>query len=179
MFETENSVTIINILITALIAIVSSLITSHYATKPEKQITSRLIFDKCYSKIYSVVEYDLHSKDITLEKARYYGNEIVKICDQSNYYFYPSVKIYAERLVKSNKANYQENWDYFSMRFSLRYDTVCKDIGLPLRNHAYRLNRGQYRDNWDFFRLMISNDWPSVLFIILGLLVFLFLKVNS
>lgn len=136
----ENTLNILNILLTALIAIISGFITSKYTTKPEKQKTSRLIFEKCYTQIYSLVEYDLYSNKLTLDKVRKYGYQIIEICEQSNNYFYPSVKIYAERLANSDSGNYQEHWSYFSNRFSFRYDTVCNDIGLPLRNHAYRIN---------------------------------------
>ncbi|WP_270345790.1 hypothetical protein [Enterococcus thailandicus] len=175
----ENTLNILNILLTALIAIISGFITSKYTTRPEKQKTSRLIFEKCYTQIYSLVEYDLYSKKLTLDKVRKYGYQIIEICEQSNNYFYPSVKIYAERLINSDSDNYQEQWNYFSTRFSLRYDTVCKDIGLPLRNHAYRVNRKQYENNWDLIRLILLNQWSDTLFLVLLLLIFTLYKINS
>lgn len=180
MVLSENILTLLNIIITALIAILTSFITSRYTTKPEKQKTSRLIFENCYSKIYSLVEFDLFSKDISLFKVRDYGEKIVEICNNSNNYYFPSVKIYAERLEKSTKDDYQENWEYFSQRFSFRYDSVCKNIGLPLRNSAYRINRNHYKNNRNLIYFALKNDWGSVisLIILFALMIFLF-KINS
>lgn len=175
----ENIVSIFNVLITALIAVVSGIITSKYSTRPEKQVTSRMMFDKCYSKIYSLTEYELFSKNMTLEKVRHLGAEIIEICNNADNYFFPSIKVHAEWLRNSNQDNFQENWDYFSSRFSMRYDIVCKDIGLPLRNKAYRMNRKQYVNEWHFFRLYAQNQWPSLLFIILLFLIIILLKLNS
>jgi len=175
----ENIISIVNVLITALIAVVTSIITSKYSTKVEKQITSRIIFDKCYSKIYTLTEYELFSKKITLEKVKHLGTEIIKICNSADNYFAPSIKVHAEWLRDSNEANFQENWDYFSSRFSMRYDIVCKDIGLPLRNKAYLINRRQYVDKWHYYRLFAQTQWPSLLFMILLLLILVLINLNS
>lgn len=175
----ENTLTILNIFLTALIAIITSVITSKYSAKPEKQKTSRIMFDVCYSKIYSLVEYDLYSENITLEQVQAYGSEIVSICDGANNYFFPSVKVHAEWLRDSTESNYKETWLYFSKRFSLRYDTSCKDIGLPLRNKSYRINRNHYVDKWEHFKLNTLSEWPYFLFISITILILLILNINS
>lgn len=175
----ENAISFFNILITTIVALITAFLTSKYNAKPEKQITSRLIFDKCYTHIYSLVEYDLYSKTLTLQQVRDYGQDIIDICDQANNYFYPSIRVHAEWLRESNQENYQETWMYFSKRFSYRYDTVCKDIGIPLRNKAYRINRNHYHSNWELTRLALINDWPNALFMLILLLLLFSLLLNG
>ncbi|MBF2599383.1 hypothetical protein IA929_05130 [Listeria seeligeri] len=163
----ENTLTILNIIITASIALITTLLTSRYTSKPEKQKTARFMFDNCYSPIYSLVEYKLFSKDITIEEVQEIGYDIIKICNSANNYYFPSIKIYAERLANSNVGNYNKNWDYFCSRFSMRYDSVCRMIGLPIRNSAYRLNRQHFISNWHFARLFAKNNWLTLLYCML------------
>ena len=177
MASNESTLSIINIAITVLLSLLTSLIAAKHVAKPEKQRTSRLIFDNCYSKIYSLVEYKLYSKDVTLVEVREIGNEIVSICDSVIYYYYPSVKHYAERMRDSDNSNYMENWQYFSKRFSMRYDTVCRDIGLPLRNNAYRLNHNQYQTDLEFWIYLIKNEWLEALFLLFIITVVIYLNL--
>ena len=119
MVSNENTLSIINIAITVLLSLLTSLIAAKHVAKPEKQRTSRMIFDNCYSKIYSLVEYKLYSTGVTLVEVREIGIEIISICDSANYYYYPSVKHYAERMRDSNSSNYMENWQYLLSNSSL------------------------------------------------------------
>ncbi|ALS03083.1 hypothetical protein ATZ33_17375 [Enterococcus silesiacus] len=172
----ENQINILNIGLTAIIAIFTSILTSRHISRPEKQQTARLIFEKCYSPIYSLVEYQLFSKEMTKIEVNKIGNQIIEICDSADNYYFPSVKIYAERMAKADSSSYMEQWEYFSERFSMRYDNVCREIGVPIRNNAYRLNRRQYKDNFSFYRLFFKNNWLDLLFIIFLITLIIFMS---
>ncbi len=143
-------------IITSAIAFLSALIGSRNFRNSDKRNTRRKMIENCYLPLYNLLEYKLY-QDLTLEKTQEIGKEIVSIFTSSNQYFYPSLKIYAERLVSSNQNNYFENWLYFCNRFDKEYDRSCKLIGLPIRSRAYRINRKQFHGNKQFYRIYFLN----------------------
>lgn len=159
----SNFFSLVEVVTTVLLAISTGILTSRITLKPEKQITARMMFDKNFSKIFYLTEPYLFSKEITLDETIDLGNQILEICNNSEGYYHPSIKSYARRLANSYDRDYQENWDYFSERFSMRYDKMCLSIGVPLRNSAYRVNYNQYHSNAKFWWLILKNDWLSFL----------------
>ena len=165
----------IDLITTISIAIITVIFTSRFTLKPEKQSTDRMMFDRNKKKIFSKVEPFIFSKNISLEQVTDLGNQILLICHDSDGYYHPSIKGYAERLIDSTESNYLENWGYFSERFSMRYDKVCLSIGVPTRNSAYRLNHKQYNTKSKMFWMIFKNEWPSFLFILITLYLIYFL----
>ncbi|WP_321388727.1 hypothetical protein [uncultured Enterococcus sp.] len=167
---------LIKIAVTILTASTTSIILIRNLARTQKSSTSQLIFDKCYFKIFSLIEYKLFSKELSLTEVRDIGSEIVEIFNSSEGYYYPSLKIYAERLAKSDTRNYQENWAYFSTRFSSEYDKVCAIIKIPLRSRAYRINRNQYGSWYDFLRVYFLNLEGILELIFLLFLIFMIIQ---
>lgn len=159
-----------------LLAIISSYVTFKMGVKPEKQKTSRLMFENSFLPIFNYVEKDLYNKSLSLEEVQELSNHILTILSTSNGYYHPSVKDYALKLKRSSKNNYMEHWIYFSKRFSYRYDKICKDIGVPLRHSAYRLNQRQYTDWSELTILCFKLFWPAA--IIMLIMFYLFYRLS-
>lgn len=175
MILSENASTILDTLTTIGIALFTSLLAARYTSKPERQKTSRLLFEKSFSLIFVRVEKKLYSKEISLHEVHSFGKEILEICVKSNGYYHPSIKAYAEKLASATNQNYKEEWLYFSERFSMRYDATCKTIGLPLRNSSYRINHNQFSSRYRLLWLAVKNDWPSVGFALILLILICFM----
>lgn len=169
---------IIDTIISASIALLASLISARFISRREHQKTNRLIFEKCYSKIFQMIEYDLFSKEINLKTVRYYGNRIVRILENGNMYYYPSIKIYAERLENASEEKYKQYWEYFSERFSTEYNRVSRSIGVPLRTRVYQLSRKHYKNTMHWFIIYLTSGKEAIIdtisiFILIALLLFL------
>ncbi|MCM2138930.1 hypothetical protein [Vagococcus fluvialis] len=169
----NNIFSLVEVITTILLAIATGILASKITLKPEKQITARMMFDKSFSKIFYLTEPYLFSKEITLKQVNDLGNQIHEICNNSEGYYHPSIKSYARRLAKAYEGNYKEEWEYFSERFSMRYDKICLSIGVPLRNSAYRVNYRQYHSNAKFWWLIFKNDWFAFLIYLL-MIIFVF-----
>lgn len=149
-----------------LVAIISSYTTIVIGSKPEKQKTSRLLYEESFLPIFNYVEKYLFSKSITVEEAHIFADRILWLLEESRGYYHPSVKDYALKLKRSTTDNHIEMWTYFSERFSFRYDKLCKEIGVPLRNSAYRLNQRQYKNWLGLFSLAFKLSYPLLIIII-------------
>ncbi|WP_368644802.1 hypothetical protein AB4027_06885 [Alkalibacterium putridalgicola] len=156
--------------IPVLLTIISSYATFKIGIKPEKQKTSRLLYEKSFLPIFNYVENDLYSKSITVKEAHEIANQIIILLSNSDGYYHPSVKDYALKLKRSNDKDYMKHWTYFSERFSYRYDRLCKDIGIPLRNSSYRINHKHYKNKFELIKLFIKLSWPVLFLLVLYLL---------
>lgn len=154
------------------IAIISSYATYMIGLKSEQRKTDRLLYEKSFLPIFKYVEKDLHNKNLSLKETHELANQILIILSRSDGYYHPSVKDYALKIKRSNQDTYLGHWEYFSERFSLRYDKLCKKIGIPLRGAAYRLNQKQYKNIWEMVKLYFKLLWPSLLFILALLYIF-------
>ncbi|MBE1555488.1 hypothetical protein [Sporosarcina limicola] len=141
----------------------AAFISARFISRREHQKTNRIIFEKCYSKIFQFIEYDLFSEKVRLETVRYYGESIVRILDDANMYYYPSLKIYAERLRIASEENYQELWGYFSGRFGDEYDRISRSIGVPIRTRVYRLSRSHYEDQGHWWRIYLFSGKEAII----------------
>lgn len=160
-----------------LLAIISSYVAFKMGVKPEKQKTSRLMFEKSFLPIFKYLEKDLYNKSLSFKEVQELANQILTILSTSNGYYQPSVKDYALQLKRSSERDYMEHWIYFSKRFSYRYDKVCKDIGVPLRSSAYRVNQRQYTDWSELLILCFKLFWPAAIFILI--LFYLFYRLKN
>ncbi|WP_203249310.1 hypothetical protein [Sporosarcina beigongshangi] len=81
----------------------------------------------------------------------------------TNMYYYPSLKIYAERLRIASEENYQELWGYFSGRFGDEYDRISRSIGVPIRTRVYRLSRSHYKDQGHWWRIYLFSGKEAII----------------
>ncbi len=102
-------------------------------------------------------------KNINLKMVKFYGERIVEILDESNMYYYPSLKVYAERLRDSEEKNFKGLWLYFSGRFDREYDRICKIINMPLRTRVYRINRKHYENQKHFLHIYMFSGKEAVI----------------
>lgn len=148
--------------------------------RKERIKTSRIIFEQCYSKVFHLIEYDLYSKDIKLKKVNLYGTKIVQIFEESSMYYYPSLKIYAERLRDAKDENFRALWLYFSRRFDIEYDRVCRAINIPIRTRVYRISRKHYENNKHFFYIYAfsgKDAWIDIISIVIPLILLIIMLV--
>lgn len=164
---TETPFSFIDLIFTSLMTLLAAWLAPRHTKRPEKQATARLMFEKCYSPIFTLLEHDLFRADLSHAEVQKIGHNILEICDNSQNYYYPTIKVYSELLIISNSGNYQEIWEDFSNRFSRQYDLICKEIGLPLRNQEYRIYRGHFQTRTRLILLMIKNKVTINLLIVL------------
>lgn len=153
MFEIFKNISIA--LVPATATFIAAKIAAKSMTFPEESRTARVIFDNVYSKIFVLLEHHLY-QTTTLQKTREIGWEINIILESNPGYYYPSLKIYCERMVDADHSNYQEHFDVFCETFNREYDICCKKIGIPLRSAAFRLNRRHYKGNFGFWSTYFS-----------------------
>lgn len=146
---------ILEILVPATATFLAAIIAKKSLILPEESKTARMIFDNVYSKIFVLLEHHLFQK-VTLQEVRELGQKINSILEENPGYYYPSLKVYCERMIHANHKNYQEHFDTFCETFDKQYDICCKKIGIPLRSAAYRLNRKHYKGEFGFWITLFS-----------------------
>lgn len=166
---------LISAILIALIGFLGAILGGRYATRSEKQTTSRLVFEKSYEKIFSLIEDDFYNKQLTNEQISAYGKSIYEILDSSDGYYYPSLKQYASWMFDPNyKGNLQDLWHSFSWTFDRQYEKTTNEIGLPKRSRYYRFNKHQYSDKFHYFRIYLTSNYVyvDILFIVMIFLAF-------
>lgn len=156
------NVNIINFVLQFL-AITVAYVAGRYSAKQEQQITSRIIFEKCYHPIFTTIESDFYSKELTLEQMQNHAKEILEIFKNSNGYYYHSLEEYCYRLsIVTDISTAKELWLSFCWSFDRQLIKIEKSLGLPRRSFAYRMNRNQFSSKTQMFISFILN-YPSVL----------------
>lgn len=150
-------------IIQGLFVLSAAWLSGRFIVRKERIKSSRLIFERSYSKVFRLIEYDLYSKSIELKIVKYYGAKIIQILDNSNMYYYPSLKVYAERLRDADEEDFQELWAYFSHRYDIEYDRVCKIIKIPIRTRVYRLSRKHYENSRHFSTIYFFSGREAVI----------------
>lgn len=167
-------------LVLQLLAIAVAYFAGTYSAKQEQQITSRIIFEKCYHKIFLIIEKDFLSKELTLEQMQEYAKNILKIFKSANGYYYHSLEEYCRRLKSDNNiSSARDLWLSFCWSFDKQLIKVEKSIGLPRRSFAYRMNRKQFSNKIQMITSFFSS-FPSitiilVIYIVLSILQKIFL----
>lgn len=166
----------------ALIGFFGAIFGGKYSAKTEKQVTSRIIFEKAYAKIFLLIENDFYNKKLTNDQITTFGIEINEILENADGYYYPSLKQYAQWMFDPKYTqNLQELWYSFCRTFDRQYEKVCSDIGLPARSRYYRMNKRQYSGIMHFFKIYFFNRyaWADILLIsLLVSLIVLFIITN-
>lgn len=117
--------------------IITTVIVNRFNRSNESLVTSRELFEKCYSPIYFLVEQDLYSESITPEKVVGFANQIDKILIESQPYFSPFIKVINEKLYLANHANVDQIWQFFSKEFMHEFSHRSNDIGLLEKKRKY------------------------------------------
>ena len=154
-------------------AIIVAFIAGRYGAKQEQQITSREIFDRCYYKIFRVIEKDFHSKELSKSEIKDYANQCIEIFENSEGYYYHTLEKYCKQIEEETEYNnVLKIWLSFCWSFDKQLTRVEKEIGLPKRSFTYRANTGQYSS---VGQLLISyfSTFP-----IAGLLVIILLAIS-
>lgn len=166
------------VLVPATATFIAAKIAAKSMTFPEESKTARLIFDNVYSKIFVLLEHQLY-QTTTLQQTREIGVKINNILELHPGYYYPSLKIYCERLIDSNHSNFQEHFDVFCDTFNRQYDICCKKIGVPLRSAAFRLNRRHYKGKFGFWSTYFSlpGAWAQPILFVAFLVFFYYINI--
>lgn len=164
-------------LVPATATFIAAKIAAKSMVSAEESKTARLIFDNVYSKIFTLLEHHLY-QTTTLLETREFGSKINSILEANPGYYYPSLKVYCERMVHSNNADFQEHFDVFCETFNKQYDLCCKKIGIPLRSAAFRLNRKHYKGNFGFWSTYFSlpGAWAQPILFIAFLVFFYYIN---
>lgn len=163
----NSAINIIDIFVAVAIGILSAVVTVLTSNSHEKGLTSRILYEKIYQPIFTFIEPDLY-KSITHEKAIYYGEKILEVINQNSLYYYPSLRIYAERLSKSTDINYQNNFMTVCWSIDKYLDKYSRVIGAPIRSTAYRLNMNQYDSKIKLFFMLLINSLPQLILLFLS-----------
>lgn len=166
----------------ALIGFLGAIFGGKYSAKTEKQVTSRIIFEKAYSEIFLLIENDFYNKKLTDEQITDLGLEINEILQKADGYYYPSLKQYAQWMFDPEYTqNLQELWHSFCWTFDRQYEKVCSDIGLPTRSRYYRINKRQYSGVMHFFKIYFFSRyaWADILLIALLVLLITLFKITN
>ncbi|MCD5204540.1 hypothetical protein IV286_05965 [Enterococcus faecium] len=176
---TINNELISGILV-ALIGFLGAVIGGKYSTKSEKQVTSRLIFDKAYSKIFILIEDNFYNKNLSDQEISNLGRQIYDILENADGYYYPSLKQYASWMFDPKyNQNLQELWHSFCWTFDRQYEKTASEIGLPPRSRYYRMNKNQYSSKWNFLKIYFFSRyaWADFLLIIILIALLILFKI--
>jgi len=143
----------------ALLGVVGSIVAGRYVLMTERQVTARIVFEKSYFPIFSLIENVFYSEKLSVEEIREYARKILDIFDSADGYFYPSLKHYAEHLLSINTSNKDEEWHSFCWTFDRQYEKVTRSINIPRRSRYYRLNKNQYSDRFHLFRIYFLDPY--------------------
>lgn len=165
-YDPNNLLIILDIIVAFILGILSTWVTLQTTNSSNKSMTARIMYEKIYHPVFKLLEQDLY-KSISLEKAIYYGSEILKVIHANPLYYYPSLRLYCERLVKSNHSNYQDNFMTVCWSIDKYLDKYSRIIGAPVRSTRYRLNTDQYDSKLKFSYLILANVVPHVAIIFL------------
>lgn len=160
---------LISTLITALVGFLSAIIGGLYATRTEKQVTARIVFENAYHEIFELIE----DKSLSDDEIAKLGKNIYSILQKSNGYYYPSLKKYALWMFNGEyNDNLQELWHSFSWTFDRQYEKVTSLIGIPPRSRYYRMNTKQYSSFFHLIRIYFLSKYGTIelLLILIGLL---------
>lgn len=169
-------------LLIAFIGFLGAIIGGKYSTKITKLETSRLVFDKSYSKIFSLIEDKFYNKNLSNNEIQKLGQEIYHILDSADGYYYPSLKQYASWMFSDTySGNLQELWHSFCWTFDKEYERVSKQIGLPTRSRYYRMNKRQYSSKLDLFKIYFFSSYIiyDICILLMFVISFLLLKIIS
>ena len=83
---------LISTLITALVGFLSAIIGGLYATRTEKQVTARIVFENAYHEVFELIEDKFYDKSLSDDEIAELGKNIYSILQKSNGYYYPSLK---------------------------------------------------------------------------------------
>lgn len=145
---------LISTLITALVGFLSAIIGGLYATRTEKQVTARIVFENAYHEIFELIEDKFYDKSLSDDEIAELGKNIYSILQKSNGYYYPSLKKYALWMFNGEyNDNLQELWHSFSWTFDRQYEKVTSLIGIPPRSRYYRMNTKQYSSFFHLIRI--------------------------
>lgn len=169
---------VFNALVPATATFIAAKIAAKSMQFTEEGKTARIIFDNVYSKIFVILEHHLY-QSVTLEETKEFGLKINRILEKNPGYYYPSLKVYCERMVNADNTDFQEHFDVFCDTFNKQYDLCCKTIGIPLRSAAFRLNRQHYKGNLGFWKtyFALPGAWlQPVMFIALYIIFYYIIK---
>ncbi|MDD1403524.1 hypothetical protein [Ligilactobacillus salivarius] len=164
---------LISTLITALVGFLSAIIGGLYATRTEKQVTARIVFENAYHEIFELIEDKFYDKSLSDDEIAELGKNIYSILQKSNGYYYPSLKKYALWMFNGEyNDNLQELWHSFSWTFDRQYEKVTSLIGIPPRSRYYRMNTKQYSSFFHLIRIYFLSKHGTIelLLILIGLL---------
>ena len=153
--------TILDIAVVLIVGILGIVATFKTTNSTEKGLTARKIYENIYFPIFKLIEPDLY-RTITHEKAIFYGSRILSIISENPQYLYPSLRIYAERLLASKETNYQSNFKTLCWSVDKDLDKYSRIIGSPVRSSTYRLNEHQYDSKIKLFYLILLNVTPQI-----------------
>lgn len=166
-FSSDSALKLIDVIVPIIIGILGTVIAYKSSNSDEKGISARIMYEKVYHPIYTLIEDDLY-KNISYEKALFYGHQIADILSKTPQYFYPSLKLYNDRLISSDSKNYQHYFETVCWSVDVHIDKCSRTIGVPIRSGTYRLNMRQYDSPSKLFCLfMVTYGTQIALFIAL------------
>lgn len=164
--DSNNLVNILDIMLVFIIGILSTWVTFQTINSSEKSLTARLMYEKIYHPTFKLIEPDLY-KTISHEKAIYYGSQILTTLSENPLYYYPSLRLDCERLLKSTRSNYQDIFMTVCWSVEKHLDKYSKRIGAPIRSTRYRLNTNQYDSKLKLVYLILLNVIPQITIILI------------
>lgn len=169
---------LLNLILTVSVTLISAFLGFKAAGVNDRNSTSKYMLEKVYFPIFNLIEKDLY-KEISLAQAIEYGHKILDIINQNPMYVYPSLKLYTEYLIESNKNTYKENFKHVCWSVEKYYDKFSKRIGLPLRSYAYRINTQQYENRSQLLLYCFLLKLPELLIdIVFFVLIYYFTKIR-
>jgi len=135
-------------LATLFIGIMSLLVTYKTCFNEERAKTSRLCLEKVYIPVFSIIEKDLF-QPISYSDAVKYGDIILSILESNPGYYYPSLKLYTERLINAEYKDYQDRFITVCDSVNRSLDKYSYYAGFPQRSFVYRFAKKQYQSPWE------------------------------